>query len=148
MSCGRAGLRGVMRHRRGSWDRDTELNGRLPDSWITALLPDGDSIWAGTYDSGLLRLDRNNSWRTVVSNAWVNPNALVVLQAGIAVGTMGDGLLLYNAATRRWKRLTSADGLPSDDVTALHMAGDTLWVGTRVGIARVRWIHHLPDLAR
>ena len=143
-----AGLRGIVRRRGVNWERDTELNGRLPDSWITALLPDGDSIWAGTYDSGLLRLDRNNSWRTVVSNAWVNPNALVKLQAGIAVGTMGDGLLIYNAATRRWKRLTSADGLPSDDVTALHMAGDTLWVGTRAGIASVRWMHHLPDLAR
>ena len=135
-----AGLRGIMRRRGGAWERDTELNGRLPDSWITALLSDGDAVWAGTYDSGLLELDRSGRWRTVVRNAWVNPNAMELTQGGLAVGTMGDGLLLHDEEAGRWQRLTSATGLPSDDVTALCTIGDTLWVGTRAGIAEVRWL--------
>jgi len=136
-----AGLRGIMRRRDGgAWERDTELNGRLPDSWITALLPDGDSMWAGTYDSGLLRTDRSGRWRTLVRNAWVNPNAMALTRKGVAVGTMGDGLLLHDTESDRWRRLTSASGLPSDDVTAIHPAGDSLWVGTRAGIAEVRWL--------
>ncbi len=135
-----AGLRGIMRRRGATWERDTELNGRLPDSWITALLPIGDSIWAGTYDSGLLRLDRGGRWRTVVRNAWVNPNAMAQTPTGLAIGTMGDGLLLYDAESHRWQRLTSASGLPSDDVTALRLIGDILWIGTRAGIAEVRWL--------
>ena len=134
-----AGLRGIMRRRGGAWERDTELNGRLPDSWITALLPDGDFMWAGTYDSGLLRTDRSGRWRTVVRNAWVNPNAIALTPTGVAAGTMGDGLLLHDAETGHWQRLTSAGGLPSDDVTAVRPAGDILWVGTRSGIAEVRW---------
>jgi ligand-binding sensor domain-containing protein len=136
-----AGLRGIVRRRGANWERDTELNGRLPDSWITALLPDGDSIWAGTYDSGLLRLDRNGNWRTAVSSAWVNPNAMVLTRTGVAVGTMGDGLLITNAAASGWQRLTTAHGLPSNDVTALRPRGDTLWVGTRAGIAEVKWLY-------
>lgn len=135
-----AGLRGIMRRRGAAWERDTELNGRLPDSWITALLPVGESIWAGTYDSGLLRLDRGGRWRTAVRNAWVNPNAMAETRTGLAVGTMGDGLLLYDAESQSWQRLTSASGLPSDDVTAVRFVGDTLWVGTRAGIAEVQWL--------
>ena len=136
-----AGLRGIVRRHGTDWERDTELNGRLPDSWITALLPDGDSMWAGTYDSGLLRADRTGAWHTVVPGAWVNPNAMVLTRTGVAIGTMGDGLLLYDTASNQWQRLTSAGGLPSDDVTALRPAGDTLWVGTRAGIAEVRWLY-------
>ena len=135
-----AGLRGILRRRGGNWERDTELNGRLPDSWITALLPDGDSIWAGTYDAGVLRLEGNGSWRTMVRDAWVNPNAMVLTPGGVAIGTMGDGLLLYDRSTGAWQRLTSLSRLPADDVTALKMAGDSLWVGTRSGIAEVRWL--------
>jgi hypothetical protein len=135
-----AGLRGILRRRGGAWERDTELNGRLPDSWITALLPDGGSIWAGTYDAGVLRLEGNGSWRTMIRGAWVNPNAMISTPFGVAIGTMGDGLLLFDRSTGTWLRLTSTSGLPSDDVTALQMAGDTLWVGTRGGIAEVRWL--------
>jgi hypothetical protein len=134
-----AGLRGVLRRRGDRWVRDTELNGRLPDSWVTALLPDGDAIWAGTYDSGLLRLDAGGRWRPVVRDAWVNPNAMTLTPRGIAVGTMGDGLLLFDRSTRGWHRLTVASGLPSDDVTSVLSEGETLWVGTRAGIAEVRW---------
>jgi hypothetical protein len=135
-----AGLRGILRRRGGGWERDTELNGRLPDSWITALLPDGGSIWAGTYDAGVLRLEGNGSWRTMVRDAWVNPNAMISTPGGVAIGTMGDGLLLYDRSTDTWLRLTLNSGLPSDDVTALKIEGDTLWVGTRAGIAEVRWL--------
>ena len=135
-----AGLRGILRRRGGNWERDTELNGRLPDSWVTALLPDGGGIWAGTYDAGVLRLQGNGKWRTMVRDAWINPNAMVLTPAGAAMGTMGDGLLLYDRSTKTWQRLTSISGLPSDDVTALRSAGDTLWVGTRAGIAEVRWL--------
>lgn len=135
-----AGLRGLIRGRGSSWDRATEINGRLPDSWVTALLSVGGSVWVGTYDAGLLEINDRWQWRTLVSDAWVNPNALTAIDSGVAVGTMGDGLLLFESATGRWRRMTTADGLPSDDVTALRADGRDLWVGTRAGLARVCWI--------
>lgn len=132
------GLRGILHRRDGVWRRATELNGELPDSWITALLPDGESMWAGTYDAGLLRRGRDGRWSTVVAGAWVNPNAMDAGPRGIAVGTMGDGVLIGDR--RRWRRLDVAGGLPSDDVTAVRWDRDRLWVGTRAGLAEIRWL--------
>jgi len=133
-----AGMRGILRRDGGKWRRYSELNGRLPDSWVTALLPVGDEIWAGTYDAGLLALPREGEARMLRSDAWVNFNALAKSGDLVAVGTMGDGLLLYEGESRRWRRITMRDGLPSDDVTAVLFAGDTLWVGTRAGLAELK----------
>lgn len=135
-----AGLRGILHRDGAGWRRSTELNGELPDSWVTALLPVGNALWAGTYDAGLIRRGRGGRWVTEIAGAWVNPNAMDHGPPGIAVGTMGDGLLIGDGDRRRWRRLTTASGLPSDDVTAVRWAEHSLWVGTRAGIAEVRWL--------
>ncbi len=132
------GMWGALERRGGDWQRYSELNGKLPHSWVTALLPVGDEVWAGTYDAGLLVLAGDGPVRMQRSDAWVNFNALTRTRNGVAVGTMEDGLLLWNAANRSWRRLTVADGLPSDDVTAIVEVGERLWVGTRGGVAAVR----------
>ncbi len=129
------GMWGALERHGDVWRRYSELNGRLPHSWVTALLPVGDTVWAGTYDAGLIVLAGDAPARIVRRDAWVNFNALTRTRDGVAVGTMEDGLLLWNAATRSWRRLTMADGLPSDDVTAVVEVGETLWVGTRGGVA-------------
>ena len=47
-----------------------------------------------------------------------------------------DGLYRYDGL--RFQRFSIADGLPSDDIATLLPVGDDLWVGTRVGVARVQ----------
>ncbi len=132
------GMRGVLERRAGTWHRYTELNGRLPHSWVTALAVVGDDLWAGTYDAGLVSLAGDGPARAVVPSAWVNFNALSRTAGGVAVGTMGDGLLLWDRKRRTWNRLSTSDGLPSDDVTALVETPEALWVGTRNGLAELR----------
>ncbi len=131
------GMWGALERRGEDWRRYSELNGKLPHSWVTALLPVGDEVWAGTYDAGLVVLGDGVPARMARRDAWVNFNALARTRDGVAVGTMEDGLLLWNASRRSWRRLTVADGLPSDDVTAIVEAGETLWVGTRGGVAAI-----------
>ncbi len=148
------GMWGALERRAEDWRRYSEMNGRLPHSWVTALLPVGDTVWAGTYDAGLVVLAGDDPARVLRPGAWVNFNALTRTRDGVAVGTMGDGLLLWNRSNRSWRRLTTADGLPSDDVTAIVEAGDnvppeggqryTLWVGTRGGVAEVRTANTTP----
>lgn len=75
-----------------------------------------------------------------IGGAWVNPNAMAAGPHGIAVGNMGDGLLIGDGKRRAWRRLTTASGLPSDDATAVAWSDGQLWVGTRAGIAEVRWL--------
>ncbi len=132
------GMRGALERHRGNWRRYSELNGRLPHSWVTALLAVGDEVWAGTYDAGLVALSDGRPARMLRPHAWVNFNALATTRDGVAVGTMEDGLLLWSRSSRSWRRLTTADGLPSSDVTAIVEVGETLWVGTRGGVASVR----------
>lgn len=131
------GLRGILRQEDERWRRYSELNGALPDSWVTALAPVGRELWVGTYDAGLLAIDRRGRVRTVRDGEWVNPNAIELLADGVAIGTQGDGLLVWDRPAGRWRRLTTADGLPSGNVTAVLAVGDRLWVGTRDGLARV-----------
>jgi ligand-binding sensor domain-containing protein len=131
------GLRGILRKDGDRWRRYSELNGVLPDSWVTALEPVGGEVWVGTYDAGLLAINRAGQARVLRTGEWINPNAITPVPDGVAVGTQGDGLLLWDQLRRRWHRLTTADGLPSDNVTAILAVGDTLWVGARQGLARI-----------
>lgn len=131
------GMRGVLERRRDGWRRYTEGNGRLPHSWVTSLRAEGGAVWAGTYDAGLVALAGEGPARPLRRAAWVNFNAMAPVEAGIAVGTMGDGLLLWNAEARTWSRLTTSAGLPSDDVTAVVETPEALWVGTRGGLAEL-----------
>jgi ligand-binding sensor domain-containing protein len=131
------GLRGVLRRDGERWRRYSELNGALPDSWVTALEPVGAELWVGTYDAGLLALDHRGTVRTLRSGEWVNPGAITATPSGVAVGTQGDGLLLWDRRSRTWSRLKVADGLPSDNVTAVLVVDGTLWVGTRHGVTAV-----------
>ncbi len=47
-----------------------------------------------------------------------------------------DGLYRYDGL--RFQRFSIADGLPSNNITALLPAGDGLWLGTTVGVARLQ----------
>ncbi len=132
------GMWGALEQRGEASQRYSELNGRLPHSWVTALLPVGNAVWAGTYDAGLVILAGDGPARVLRRDAWVNFNALARTKGGVAAGTMDDGLLLWNRAARSWRRLTTDDGLPSNDVTAIVEVGDVLWVGTRGGVAELR----------
>lgn len=98
--------------------------------WVTALTADGDGMLAGTYDRGVVRIGADGSETRIagLSHAWVNPNGLIRAGDGLAVATLGDGLLLAHQAT------VDKLPIPVDDVTALVMEGATMWVGTRGGL--------------
>jgi ligand-binding sensor domain-containing protein len=57
---------------------------------------------------------------------------MLVTARQVFAGTLGDGLLVYNRATRHWSRIFT--GLPSLNVTALAEHDDRLYIGTENGI--------------
>ena len=66
----------------------------------------------------------------------MNPNALVVTEARVYIGTLDRGLFVYDRTSRRWSNFTA--GLPSANVTALAPAGrGNLYVGTDNGLVRI-----------
>jgi ligand-binding sensor domain-containing protein len=66
----------------------------------------------------------------------VNPNAMLVTANHVLAGTLGDGLMVLDRRTQRWKTITT--GLPSLNVTAFAASGDTIYIGTENGLVKVR----------
>jgi ligand-binding sensor domain-containing protein len=67
--------------------------------------------------------------------AVINPNAMLVTPQHVLVGSLTDGLLVYDRGSRRWSQVTS--GLPSKDVTAFAVRDGEVYVGTENGIVHI-----------
>jgi ligand-binding sensor domain-containing protein len=65
----------------------------------------------------------------------VNPGAILSDGQLALAGTMGQGLLVGDAAGMRWKFVTA--GLPSLNVTALAVNKGIVYVGTDNGLVRI-----------
>jgi ligand-binding sensor domain-containing protein len=128
----------------GEFTRHSVATGALPVDWVTALLPWGRGLVAGTYHGGLswfdgqrFTLEREGPGGPMPSG-WVNPHSLRWHNDWLWVGTLDRGLVVGRAG--QWYHLRRTDGLPSDDVTAILPDGpDGAWVSTRGGLARVSW---------
>jgi ligand-binding sensor domain-containing protein len=116
----------------------TTSNSRLKHHWITALVRAGDDWFAGTYGSGVLRLDAMGQWRSFpeASEAFVvNPTAMLVTENHVYAGTLDRGLYAYDRRAGRWTAI--AAGLPSRNVTALAAHDGYLYIGTDNGLVRI-----------
>ena len=138
-------LHGLLRfdERSGRFARHTVATGALPVDWVTALAPHGAGVVVGTYHGGLSWYDgsqfqiERESPRGLPAG-WVNPRAMAWAGNRLFVGTLERGLLVGRRGA--WRHLRTADGLPSDDVTAVVRDGDrAMWVATRGGLARLVW---------
>jgi ligand-binding sensor domain-containing protein len=112
----------------------------LPDPDVSALFEDREgSLWVGTRAGGLAQfsdrtLDRKASPPSLL-NQWVG--TLAMDEQGTLWAGTGRGLTRFAAGEER--TFTTADGLPSDQVLAVHPAGGgALWVGTDRGLCRFR----------
>ncbi|CAN5783332.1 hypothetical protein BH11MYX3_BH11MYX3_25910 [soil metagenome] len=88
------------------------------------------AIVAATFGGGLVRVDRGRL--VEVARA---PKGLAMAQAiaeheGSACAGGLDGLWLRTAADGAWTAATHTAGPPANDISALAVAGETLWVGT------------------
>jgi ligand-binding sensor domain-containing protein len=116
----------------------TAASGALPIDWATSVIEWQDGVVIGTYDAGLSWYDGAFHIERDVPGGWINAHAMRAVGDELWLGTLDRGLVIGRRGA--WRRLRLADGLPSDDVTALLPAGDrAMWVGTRGGVARVEW---------
>jgi ligand-binding sensor domain-containing protein len=114
----------------------------LGAAWITALVPAPGTpgMYVGSYGGGVAlvapdgkvdRLDGPWSRRPVR----VNPGALLVHEGHLLAGTLDDGLLTCDLATRRWS--SARVPLGTRNVTSILWTADALWIGTGDGLVRV-----------
>ena len=119
----------------------TQNNSGLGANDIAALSGDGSAIiWIGLEERGAssytaASTDDPWTWHrtdssSIPSNSVRDLFMLDVGQNRVWLAT-GAGAAQYDGATDSWRRLTTTDGLASDDVTAVAIGGDgVLWFGT------------------
>ncbi len=114
-----------------------------------------DTVWLATGEAGILRYLRTEDRFESVTRepgglASNNVTAMVFDRSGrLWAGTAGRGVSRLSATGAGWDLVNAFDGLPSDSVTVLRAAGDTVWIGTTRGIAL--WNGHqiagsVPDI--
>lgn len=117
----------------------TTANSGLQHNWINAVVPVSDGWLMGTYGAGVEHMDLENHVEPTEATRVgvdVNPNAMLVTANHVLAGTLGDGLMVLNRRTGRWKTITQ--GLPSLNVTSFAASGDTIYIGTEDGLVKVR----------
>jgi ligand-binding sensor domain-containing protein len=111
----------------------------LKHNWIAAVVPVGDEWLVGTYGAGVVGLDHSGHFRSfekATGEIVVNPNSMLVTPRHVFVGTLGNGLYVFDRKTQRWT--TMKEGLPSSNVTALAQRNDYIYVGTDNGLVRIQ----------
>ncbi len=129
-----ATFEGVVRFAPGSLRPEPRSDG-LPDTRVDSLARDAAGVlWAGTR-GGLFRWDPQRArWQGELGprREPVRVHALLADGDGLLVGSFGAGV--WERRGSRWRAYTTADGLPSDRVSALLRDGrGNLWAATREG---------------
>jgi ligand-binding sensor domain-containing protein len=85
-----------------------------------------------------LKLAADGTWETfsdMPKGTEINPGAMAAKGSDVYAGTLGKGLLVYRHADHRWHAVTR--GLPSLNVTAVHVSNGRVLVGTDNGLVRL-----------
>ncbi len=114
----------------------TTSDSGLPGNWVSALMVDSEgTLWAGTYGEGIARLTEENKWEPIkcpYGRLNVNNNALIMIDNYLLIGTLSNGIIIYDTGREEWSRFD--DALPSSNVTAFFKKGNNILVGTDAGI--------------
>ncbi|MBV9679135.1 MAG: hypothetical protein JO185_22560 [Acidobacteriaceae bacterium] len=117
----------------------TEANG-LAENAVTSVLHAADaSVWAGTANSGVSRLQQNR-FTTFTSKSGLASNsirAMAQTQDGTLWFATTDGLSAEHQDI--WRTYNASDGLPPGGVNCLSADGEgVLWIGAAYGLAFFR----------
>jgi len=117
---------------------DTSTTPELGHDWVRCLLADrAGTLWIGTSGGGLVKMEAGRFLRFSASDGLPSEQvaALVEDRKGrLWVGTDGGGLARLQAG--RFVRESSRDAL-GPNVRALVHDGESLWIGTDEGLARL-----------
>ncbi len=126
------------------------ING-LADNYISSIACDNrNNIWIGT-NKGLSKLNTaTGSFTTFKANPDLantissdRINCLKIINGNLWIGTEGGGIDKYNFASKKFENITTADGLPSNDIEGINIDDkNNLWVSTTHNISKINLKDH------
>jgi hypothetical protein len=107
-------------------------------SYVTALRTIRGELVIGTFDAGTFEFDGETFTRRYAAAAgrdFVHVTALLEAGPRVYAGTFESGLVEWREG--QVVRIGDAEGLPSKRVTALAAGGESVYVATDLGVARI-----------
>jgi len=136
-----------------AWNVYTVSDG-LPSNIIQAIAGDGNFLWVGT-PKGVAKFEvANGAWIPVPDELDLSSQPDVRALAGnedeLWIGTLNDGLIMYDKVLKTVVEYKKADGLPGNQVYTIKLFGDEVWVGTFNGVGYLdpelgEWISYTTD---
>ncbi len=144
----------------GQTTRVYDESSGLDSNTVTALARTRRGLLAGTAyssaDGGGLNLFDGNHWQPVAGfpssgQTDTHPDQLSTSVTAILEDSQGlwwvgtaNGLGRYDGQT--WKRFSTADGLPDNEIVSLAVVSGTVWAGTRGGPAQLQANTFVPAI--
>lgn len=100
-------------------------------SAVTSLLSNDKRLLIGTFGGGVIEFDGREFRKVSLGKDGLNVSTLQAIGQDLYVGTFNDGLFISDHGSAR--RLTTAEGLPSNRVTAITEREDQIYVATDLG---------------
>ncbi|MFQ5629394.1 MAG: two-component regulator propeller domain-containing protein [bacterium] len=124
-----------------NWQAYHACNSGLIENYIKAIVVDCEgTVFLGTRNSGLLRMDNQGKWlQFATTNSEIPGNSILSLTlqgTELWVGTNGQGLAKFS--NNGWKTYSMNNGLPHNRVWALAVDKrlNDVWAGTSNGLAK------------
>ncbi|HTY60342.1 MAG TPA: T9SS type A sorting domain-containing protein [Bacteroidota bacterium] len=108
----------------------------LPENIVSALMVDGNNIYAGTSDGVLRSTDAGSHWEEITAGFTKSTVNSLLLSQGSLFASTPDGI--FRSATRgaSWDRITN--GITGTNIVSIAASGTTLVAGTTTRGAFVR----------
>ncbi|HMJ48131.1 MAG TPA: histidine kinase [Ferruginibacter sp.] len=102
-----------------------------PDNniWFTGHGMSRYNISTGRFDIKLDSFPKIKTERKEVGGLAIDENGLMYF------GIAENGLVIYNPSTRKFEQVTRNNGLPDNQIMALYLLKNVLWIGTASGLA-------------
>lgn len=129
--------------RMGTWQPVTDITDHINTLFdeekpidVRALAVDDRELWIGTLNHGIIRYNKQTTFPDIFDIRNGLPDNTIYdieidsVNDEVWIGTFA-GVARYQRATDEWKKYSKAShGLPADDIVALAVTLDRIWVGT------------------
>ena len=140
---------GLNRFRDGVWTDFADFNEKLKDQFVNCLVAEGNTLWIGTDDYGVIEFNGNNWYEHAEETRRLNMKYIrdiAVDHSGSKwIGVTLSGLVQYDGVN--WNKYTASDSeLLSDFILCVVIDNrDRKWIGTNDGLCVYdgrRWLSY------